>query len=114
MRHYDVTVTPEAEADLAALCDYVSVTLGMPRAAASRLRELRATVASLQTMPARARVLEGSPWEGLGVRRIQSKGVHVYYDVSEEAGEVRVLGVLPARGGDLLMEGRLGGDERGR
>ena len=109
LRRYGVTLTPEAESDLAAIRDYVSVTLGMPAAARRRLRDLREAVASLESMPARNRVLDGRPWEGLGVRRLTSGGMCIYYHVDDEAGEVRVLGVLPAGAAEALVPARLGG-----
>ncbi len=104
MRTYDVRVTPDARDDLAAIRDHISRELGSPKAARSVLRSIRDTVASLETIPARARLVDEEPWRSRGVRRILSGSFFVYYLVDDERGAVHVLNVVYARGSQRRSE----------
>ena len=98
MRRYDVLVTPDAYDDLASIRDHIARALGSPKEARSVLRSIRGTIASLSTMPLRAREVEREPWRSRGVRRILSGRFFVYYRVDEVADIVYVLNVMYARG----------------
>lgn len=107
MREYAVLVTPDAYDDLSGIRDHIAHRLDSPEAARSVLRSIRKTIASLSSMPSRAREVEEEPWRSRGVRRILSGKFFVYYRVDEESGTVYVLNVLYARGGQ-----RHGPDDR--
>lgn len=97
MRTYNVLITPDAHDDLVGIRDHIAHTLESPEDARSVLRSIRKTIASLATMPSRARQVEREPWHSRGVRRTPSGVFFVYYRVDEEAGAVYVLNVIYAR-----------------
>ena len=62
------------------------------------LRPLRKTIASLSSMPFRAREAEVEPWRSRGVRRILLGKFIVYYRIDDQPNTVYVLNVTCARG----------------
>ncbi|MCR4962406.1 MAG: type II toxin-antitoxin system RelE/ParE family toxin [Firmicutes bacterium] len=97
MTSYRIIVTPDAQADLAELRDYIANTLSAPGTALAYVRAVRQEIASLAEMPARCKLLEDEPWHSYGFRRLPVKNFYVYYRIDEPANIVYVLNVIYAR-----------------
>lgn len=76
---YRIIVTPDAEADMKELRDYIADVLHAPAAALSYLRTVRGEIASLTDMPARYRLMDEEPWHSYGLRRAMARNSYIYF-----------------------------------
>ena len=97
MTPYRIVVTPDAQADLAELRDYIATTLSAPGTALAYVRAVRQEIASLAGMPARCKLMDDEPWHSYGFRRLLVKNFYVYYRIDEAATTVYILNVICAR-----------------
>ena len=96
MQSYHIVLTPDAEADITELRDYIANVLLAPNTARSYVRAVRTEIASLAEMPARYKLMEDEPWHSRGVRRTAAKNFYVYYRIDEPAKTVFILNVIYA------------------
>ena len=94
MDGYRIIITPDAEADLNELDDYISFYLMAPDIAISCIRYIRSKIAGLRKAPKRYRLIEDEPWHSRGIRRMNAKGFAVFYLINEVFHEVYVLNVI--------------------
>lgn len=97
MDSYEIVITPDAEADLWALRDYISDVLSAQGTAANYIRTLRKGIASLSEMPARYKPVDDEPWHSLGLRKIIVNNFYAYYRIDEVTRRVFVLNVIYAK-----------------
>ena len=94
MDDFTVIITPDAEADLNELDDYITFQLMAPDTAIRYVRDIRKKIADLQTAPKRYRLVDDEPWHSRGVRRTNAKNFAVFFYVYEEYSEVYVMNVI--------------------
>ena len=94
MDDFTVIITPDAEADLNELDDYITFQLMAPDTAIRYVRDIREKIADLQTAPKRYRLVDDEPWHSRGVRRMNAKNFAVFFYVYEEYSEVYVMNVI--------------------
>ena len=92
-----IVMTPDAEADLTELRDYIRDVLLAPDTARSYLRTVRAEIDGLASMPARYPLVENEPWHSRGIRKLLVKNSIVYFRIDEAAAAVYILNVIYAR-----------------
>ena len=92
--NFTVIITPDAEADLNELDDYITYQLMAPYTAIRYIRDIREKIANLQTAPKRYRLVDDEPWHSRGVRRMNAKNFAVFFYVYEEYSEVYVQNVI--------------------
>ena len=97
MDTYEVIITPDAEFDLQSIRDYLAYNIGGRNTALSQIRSIRHVIGSLQTMPARSRLVDEEPWRSRGIRKIIVGNYYVYYRIDDHAKRVYVLNVVLAR-----------------
>lgn len=97
MPSYQIIMTPDAEADIAELRDYIADVLLAPDIALSYVRIVRTEIASLAEMPARYKRMDDEPWHSRCVRRVLAKNFYIYYRIDEPAKTVYILNVIYAR-----------------
>lgn len=97
MPTYRIVMTPDAEADVKELRDYIADVLMAPGTALAYVRAVRKEIASLSELPERYRLMDEEPWHSSGVRRVRAKSFFVYYRVDEAVQTVYVLNVIFAR-----------------
>ena len=94
MDSYRITVTPDANADLAELRFYIAYILMAPDAALRLIRLIRKEIASLKKLPARIVPIGEEPWHSRGIRHLIVKNFYVYYRIDEAAKTVYILNVV--------------------
>ena len=94
MDSYQIIVTPDAEADLSELRDYIANVLRSPKTARSYLYHLRREISE---MPARIKAVDEEPWHSCGIRKLIVKNFLVYFRIVEEEKTVYILNVIYAR-----------------
>lgn len=101
--HYQIIVTPDAEADLSELRDYIANVLLSPDTACSYLRHLRKEIGKLSDMPGRIKMVDEEPWHSRGIRKMIVKNFFVYFRIVEEEKTVFILNVIYARRDQLYI-----------
>lgn len=94
---YEIIITPDAEADLYEISDYISFTLLAPETAMKYIRSIRDSISKLSYMGASIAPVELEPWHSRGIRKITARKFLVYYRLDEATKCVYVLNVIYAR-----------------
>ena len=94
MNSYKIIVTPDAEADLCEIRDYIADTLLVPDVALHYIRAIRREIEKLSYMADSIAPEEREPWHSRGVRKITAKNFYVYYRPDNTTGEVFILNII--------------------
>lgn len=94
MNSYEIIITPDAEADLFEIRDYIAYTLMAPEVALNYIRALRAEMQKLTYMASSIAPVEREPWRSRGVRKVASKNFYIYYRPDQASGKVYILNVI--------------------
>lgn len=94
MDSYEIIITPDAEADLLEIRDYIAYTLMAPEVALNYIRTLRAEMQKLTYMASSIAPVEREPWRSRDVRKIASKNFYIYYRPEQASGKVYILNVI--------------------
>ncbi|MGN0240853.1 MAG: type II toxin-antitoxin system RelE/ParE family toxin [Candidatus Weimeria sp.] len=97
MNSYKIFVTPDAEADLYEIMDYIANTLLAPEAALNYIRAIRTEIEKLSYMADSIAPEDREPWHSRGVRKIIANNFYVYYRPDNIAGKVYILNVIYAK-----------------
>ena len=103
MEEYEIIITPDAEADLIELKNYITDVLLSRETAKNYIQALRKEIESLAHMPARYKTLDDEPWHTKGIRRTLVKNFYVYYRIEEDEKHVFILNVIYTRRDQLRM-----------
>lgn len=76
MDSFEIIITPDAEADLYEIRNYIAGSLRAPDVALNYIRELRNAIHKLSYMGASFAFVENEPWHSLGVRKIIAKNFY--------------------------------------
>ena len=94
MNDFNVIITPDAEADLYELDDYISFQLMAPDTAISYIRDIQLKISDLQRAPKRFRLIDEEPWHSRGIRRMNAKGFAIFFSINEEHSEVFIQNII--------------------
>ena len=97
MNSYEIIVTPDAEADLYEIKNYIAETLLVPDVALNYIRVIRKEMEKLSYMADSIAPEEREPWHSRSVRKIIAKNFYIYYRPDEVSGRVYVLNVIYAK-----------------
>lgn len=97
MSSYEIIITPDAEADLYEIKNYIAETLLIPDVALNYIRAIRKEMEKLSYMADSIAPEEREPWHSRGVRKIIAKNFYIYYRPDEVSGRVYVLNVIYAK-----------------
>lgn len=97
MNSYEIIVTPDAEADLYEIKNYIAEILLVPDVALNYIRVIRKEMEKLSYMADIIAPEECEPWHSRGVRKIIAKNFYIYYRPDEASGRVYVLNVIYAK-----------------
>ena len=97
MNSYEIIVTPDAEADLHEIRDYIAETLLVPDVALNYIRVIRKEMENLSYMADSIAPEEREPWLSRGVRKISAKNFYIYYRPDEVSGRGYVLNLIYAK-----------------
>ena len=89
-----VLITPQAEADIEAVCRYITLDLRNPQAATDLAEALYGAIDSLSAMPLRHPVWRHEPWKSRGVRSMDVKNYRLFYLADESLHRVVVLRIF--------------------
>ena len=73
MDAYEIIITPDAEADLFEIRDYIAYTLSVPDVALNYIRAIRSEIQKLTYMASSIVPVKQEPWHSRGVRKIIAK-----------------------------------------
>lgn len=91
---YDVIITPDAEADLQEIYDYIAYTLLVPETANSYVDNIENAILNLDTFPTGYPFVDFEPWRSRGLRFIPVKNFIVYFVIREELSSVYIMNVI--------------------
>ncbi|MDO4383548.1 MAG: type II toxin-antitoxin system RelE/ParE family toxin [Eubacteriales bacterium] len=94
MDSYEIIITPDAEADLLEIRDYIAYTLLVPDVALRYIRAIRNEMQKLTYMASSIAPVEWEPWHSRGVRKIIAKNFYIYYMLDDTSGTVYILNVI--------------------
>ena len=97
MHSYEIIVTPDAEADLYEIKNYIAETLLVPDVALNYIRVIHKEMEKLSYMADSIAPVERKPWHSRGVRKISAKNSYIYYRPDEVSRRVYVLNVIYAK-----------------
>ena len=83
MNSYDIIVTPDAEAEISELAEYISVNLGVPEVALNYIQCIRREIKKLSYMADSIAPETREPWHSKGVRKIIAQNFYVYYRIDD-------------------------------
>ena len=94
MDSFEIIITPDAEADLQEIRDYIAYTLLVPDTALDHIRAVRKEIEKLSYMAESIAPVDKEPWHSRGVRKIISKNFYIYYRLDKSSGRVYVMNVI--------------------
>ena len=94
MKSYELIITPDAEADLYKIRDYIAYTLNVPEVALDYIRALRKEMNKLTYMASMFAPIELEPYHSKGVRKITAKNFYIYYLPDDASGRVYILNIV--------------------
>ena len=97
MNSYDIIMTPDAEAEISDLAEYIYVTLGVPEVALDYIQRIHREIKKLSWMADSIALETREPWHSKGVRKIIAQNFYIYYRTDDASGKVYVLSVIYAR-----------------
>ena len=69
MTSFEIIITPDAEADLIELRNYIADVLLAPETALSYIQSIRKEIAALSEMPGRIKPVDEEPWHSRGCEK---------------------------------------------
>lgn len=103
MSFYEIIITPDAEADLYEIRDYIAETLLVPDVALNYIRDIRKEMKKLSYMANSIVPEEREPWHSRGVCKIIAKNFYIYYRSDDVFGKVYILNVIYAKRDQLRV-----------
>lgn len=97
MNSFEIVITPDAEADLLEIRDYIAYTLLVPDIAVDYIRAIRREIEKLSYMAVSIAPVDQEPWHSRGVRKVIAKNFYIYYRPDESSGRVYVMNVIYAK-----------------
>ena len=94
MIEYHVIITPDAEADLNEIDDYITFELLAPDVAQAYVNTIKQKLLSLKRSPKRYHLVEDEPWYSRGIRRMNARNFAVFFTILEVYHEVYILNVI--------------------
>ena len=107
MDYYKIIITPDAEADLFDIRDYIAYTLSAPNVALNYIRTIRNEIQKLAYMASSIAPIEREPWHSRGVRKIIAKNFYIYYRPDEASDKVYILNIIYAKRDQLRALGKM-------
>ena len=96
MDAYEIIITPDAEADLFEIRDYIAY-----------IRAIRSEIQKLTYMASSIVPVKQEPWHSRGVRKIIAKNFYIYYRPDDSSGKVYILNVIYAKRDQLKALNRM-------
>ena len=87
-------ITPDAEADLTEIKDYIAFELQAPDTAISYLQALQDAITRLSYLGASVAPVKEEPWHSRSLRKITAKNFYIYYLVDDAADRIFVMNVI--------------------
>lgn len=103
MDEYTVVVTPQAECQLREIVHHISKELLEPDTARALLDALEKAMASLNSLPQRAALVEEEPWHSQGIRKLLCRNFLIYFWADKMSFTVQILAVVYGRRDQLKM-----------
>lgn len=103
MDSYEIIVSPDAEADLTELRNYIAYELLVPDVARSYLGNIRTAISKLSYMGDGIPAVPDEPWHSRGICKISAKNFFIYFRVEAKAERIYILNVIYARRDQLRM-----------
>lgn len=97
MDSYEIIITPDAEADLFEIRDYIAYILSAPDVALNYIRAIRNEIQKLTYMAYSIAPVEQEPWHSRSVRKIIVKNFYIYYRPDDTYSKVYILNVIYAK-----------------
>ena len=97
MASYKIIITPDAEADLFEIRNYIADTLLVPDVALNYIRAIRSEMEKLSYTASAIAPVDREPWHSLGIRKVVAKNFYIYYRPDENAHIVYILNVIYAK-----------------
>ena len=102
MDSYKSIITPDAEADLIEIRNYIAFSLHVPNVALHYIRNIRTEIGKLSYMANSIAPVHNEPWHSRGIRKITVKAFFVYYRINEPTKTVYIMNVIYSRRDQLM------------
>lgn len=90
MDRYQVCYSDDALRDLRDIFEYIAFELKEPGIATAQVNRIRDSIRSLDTFPARNKVVEWEPWSNRGMRQMSVNNFITFYTTDDENFSVYV------------------------
>ncbi|NLC43450.1 MAG: type II toxin-antitoxin system RelE/ParE family toxin [Clostridiales bacterium] len=94
MSEYAVVISEPAERDLLGIYTYIADTLKEPQTARRVYVSIKQELLGLSKMPERHKVIDGSPYSELGIRKLFVENYVAFYTTDKKQETVSVLRIL--------------------
>lgn len=97
MQTYEIIITPDAEADLNELRNYITYELLSSDTARIYILEIKTEIAKLEYLAPSIAPVPDEPFCSMGIRKKEANNFYVYYWINESVNIVYVLNVIYKR-----------------
>lgn len=97
MEGYLVKITPQAQAQIREIVQYLAFARKEPDTAQRMMNALQTEIDSLSLFPGHAALTEELPWRDMGIHRIPVKNYLICYWIDEDIHVVHILAVVYGR-----------------
>lgn len=108
MSKYSVIITPDAQAQMQAVVNYIATELQVKDTARKWLAAMKKELASLSSMPARVSLTPEEPWHSQGIHRLLIGNFYAYFWIDEEKKQVWIIAIIYARADQMGQLIRMG------
>lgn len=108
MSRYSVKVTPDVQAQMQAITNYIATELQAKDTARKWLASMKTALTSLSSMPARIPLMPEEPWHSQGIHWMLIGNFYAYFWIDEEKKQVWVIAVIYARADQAAQLTRMG------
>lgn len=91
---YNIIITPDAEADLIGIRNYIMYSLEEPETAIKYIRKIKKEILQLSYMADSIKIEDDEPLCSMGIRKLITENYYTYYEINEKTNEVFVLNVI--------------------
>lgn len=97
MDAYSIIITPDAEADLVEISNYIANDLMAPETALRYVHVVRNEIAKLEYRAPSFKVIDDEPFHSMRIRKIMANNFFVYFWIDEPSRIVYILNVIYKR-----------------
>ena len=91
---FNIIITPDAEADLIDIRNYIMYSLEEPDTAIKYIRRIKKEILQLSYMADSIKIEDIEPLHSMGIRKLITENYYTYYEICEASNDVFILNVI--------------------